>query len=316
MRSNSGKQRYRHALIVILSAFSALAQSTVWDELVQKGEREIENGQYAAAIQSLSAALDELQGVPESDPRWATMFNNLGTAKHYAGDFEGAATLFLKALQVWEKFAGEEQRIADTLYNLGQTRCELAEYSDAELSLKRSLAINKTLHPAGGLRTASVLDWLGIVYTRQAKYNEAEQSLSEARNSLRRAPESNQSEVAHCLNSMAELHIAKGDPASAEPLLQQVFQIYEELLGPDHPTTTISLSNLAGLYLRQGRAERAEPLLKRALQIQEQTFGPQHPQLAGTLKDLGFLYGLERKFGLAETLLKRALAIEERSLGT
>jgi len=73
---------------------------------------------------------------------------------------------------------------------------------------------------------------------RQAKYTEAEQSLSEALNSLRRAPES---EFAHCLNSMAELRIAKGDPASAEPLLQQVFQIDEELLGPDHPTTTISL---------------------------------------------------------------------------
>src|SRR5437899_928937 len=146
MPSNSGKQRCRNALLVILSAFSALAQSTGWEELVSKGELAIAKGQYAAAIQHLSAALDELQGVPESDPRWATTFNNLGTAKHYAGDFEAAVTLFLKALRSWEKFTGEEQRVADTLYNLGQTRCELAEYSDAEVSLKRSLAINKTLH--------------------------------------------------------------------------------------------------------------------------------------------------------------------------
>jgi tetratricopeptide (TPR) repeat protein len=289
MPSNTGKQRYRPVLVVMLSALSALAQSAGWEELVQKGDRAIAEGQYAAAIQYLSAALDKLQGVPESDPRWASMFNNLGTAKHYVGDFEAAATLFLRALRIWETFPGQEQRVADILYNLGQTQCELAKYSDAELSLKQSLAINKTLHPEGGLRTAAVLNWLGIVYTRQAKYNEAEQSLSEALNFLRRAPESNQPEFAHCLNSTAELRTAKGDPASAELLLQQVFQIYEELLGPDHPTTAISLSNLASLYLRQGRAERAEPLLKRALQVQEQTFGPQHPQLAGTLKDLGFL---------------------------
>jgi tetratricopeptide (TPR) repeat protein len=314
MSSNNRRKRYRHALSVVVAAASVLAQSTTWDEFIGKGEEAIAKGQYGAAEQYLSAAPGELQGVPQSDRRWATTFNTLGTAKYYLGDFEVAAAFFQKALRIWEHVAGEEQGVADILYNLGQTQCEQAKYRDAELSLKRSLAINKNLRPESSIRTATVLNWLGIVYIRQAKYNEAELSLTEAFRLLRRA-QSNQSDFAHCLNSMAELRIARDDPKSAELLLQQVLRIYEEQLGPDHPTTTITLSNLAGFYLRQGRLERAEPLLKKAVRIQEQTFGPQHPQLAGTLKDLGFLYGLERRFGMAESLLKRALAIEEKTLG-
>src|SRR5260370_39584070 len=166
---SSNRQRYRHALAVVLSAASVLAQSANWDELVRKGEQAIAKGQYAAASQYLSAALGELQRIPESDRRWATTFNMLGTAKHYLGDFEVAATLVQKALRIWEKLSSEEQGVATILYNLGQTQCEQAKYSDAELSLKRSLAINKKLRPEDSVRAAAVLNWLGIVYTRQDK---------------------------------------------------------------------------------------------------------------------------------------------------
>ena len=41
MPSNTGKQRYRPVLVVMLSALSALAQSAGWEELVQKGDRAI-----------------------------------------------------------------------------------------------------------------------------------------------------------------------------------------------------------------------------------------------------------------------------------
>ena len=61
---SSNTQRYRHALAIVLSAASALAQSANWDELVRKGEQAIAKGQYAAANQYLSAALG---GIPESD---------------------------------------------------------------------------------------------------------------------------------------------------------------------------------------------------------------------------------------------------------
>jgi len=98
------RQRYRYALAVVLSAASVLAQSTGWDELVRKGEQAIAKGQYAPASEYLSAALDELQRIPESDRRWATTFNMLGTAKHYLGDFEVAATFFQKVSESGRNF--------------------------------------------------------------------------------------------------------------------------------------------------------------------------------------------------------------------
>jgi tetratricopeptide (TPR) repeat protein len=101
----------------------------------------------------------------------------------------------------------------------------------------------------------------------------------------------------------------------AEPLYQRALAIYEQQLGPQHPSTATSLNNLAELYRDQGKYEQAEPLYQRALAIREQQLGPQHPFTATSLDNLARLYRTQGKYEQAEPLLKRALAIQEKQLG-
>ena len=59
--------------------------------------------------------------------------------------------------------------------------------------------------------------------------------------------------VAAALNNLAELYVAQGRYAKAEPLHKRSLTIREKALGPGHPDVGASLNNLAALYVAQGR---------------------------------------------------------------
>ncbi len=100
----------------------------------------------------------------------------------------------------------------------------------------------------------------------------------------------------------------------ATGLLERACEIYERLLGPEHPHTLTSLNNLAALYHDQGRLEEAEPLYRRALAIREKALGPEHPDTLQTLSNLAALYQDQGRLEEAEPLYRRALAIREKAL--
>lgn len=50
----------------------------------------------------------------------------------------------------------------------------------------------------------------------------------------------------------------EGRYEEAEPLYERALEIFEKVLGPEHPYTTIGLNNLALLYHEQGGYEEAE----------------------------------------------------------
>lgn len=100
-----------------------------------------------------------------------------------------------------------------------------------------------------------------------------------------------------------------------ELLLQQVIQIREQFLGPEHPDVALALCNLAELYGEQTKDEQAEPLFQRALSIQEKARGLDHPHVANPLFGLARLALRQGKYGQAESLFQRALQIREQALG-
>ncbi|OGW24146.1 MAG: hypothetical protein A2X55_04245 [Nitrospirae bacterium GWB2_47_37] len=102
----------------------------------------------------------------------------------------------------------------------------------------------------------------------------------------------------------------------AIPYAKQVLEIYEKILGKDHPNVATSLNNLAGLYKVIGRYSEAEPLYKRSLEIREKAFGREHPSVAQSLYNLAGLYAfIGGRYAEAEPLHKRALEIYEKALG-
>ncbi len=71
-------------------------------------------------------------------------------------------------------------------------------------------------------------------------------------------------DVAQSLNNMAELYLARGRYAEAEPLHKRALAIWEKAVGPKHPHVAASLENYAALLRMLNRVAEAVTLEDRA----------------------------------------------------
>ncbi|MEO0533106.1 MAG: tetratricopeptide repeat protein, partial [Cyanobacteria bacterium P01_A01_bin.123] len=104
-------------------------------------------------------------------------------------------------------------------------------------------------------------------------------------------------DVANSLNNLGGLYFSQGRYSEAEPLYLQSLQLWQKLLGDEHPGVATSLNNLAVLYCHQDRFQEAEPLLMKALEMRDRLLGPQHPDTISTRKSLeNFKAAMNRKY--------------------
>ena len=101
-----------------------------------------------------------------------------------------------------------------------------------------------------------------------------------------------------------------GEYAKAEPLYQEALQIWQKVLGPEHPDTATSLNNLAELYKRMGEYAKAEPLFQEALRIRRKVLGPEHPDTATSLNNLAYFEFDLGRIDEATALARQASAAE------
>ncbi|HEY6403685.1 MAG TPA: CHAT domain-containing tetratricopeptide repeat protein, partial [Blastocatellia bacterium] len=101
----------------------------------------------------------------------------------------------------------------------------------------------------------------------------------------------------------------------AESLYKRSLEIFEKVVGNDHPSTATCIHNLAELCREQGKYEEAESFLRRALDIREKVFGKDHPNTADSINSLALIYASQRRYEESEPLFKRSLEIREKALG-
>lgn len=121
--------------------------------------------------------------------------------------------------------------------------------------------------------------------------------------------------AARLLNQTGRYWSERGDFWAPKQLFERALEIYENVLGPEHPYTAVSLNNLAGLLEHQGDLTSARPLYERALAICEKVLGPEDPTTAQSLSNLAGLLRAQGDLANAQPLYERALAIDEKILG-
>jgi tetratricopeptide (TPR) repeat protein len=216
-----------------------------------------------------------------------------------------------KLIEKWDITFAKAGRLLNqvAVYN-----SERGQYADAELLIKRSLAIREKLE-ADPLNMAVSLNNLAVLFDSQGKYDESESLYKRSLAIYEKSLGPDHPKVALSLNNLAEFYREQCKYIEAEPLYKQSLAIKEKSFGLDHPDTAVSLNNLAMLYHEQGKTTEAEPLYKRSLAIFEKILGPDHPNVATTLNNLAELYREQDKYAEAEPLYKRSLASREKALG-
>lgn len=188
------------------------------------------------------------------------------------------------------------------------------QYSQAERSYQRSLAIFRKVLDFDDPNVATGLNNLAELYRVQGKYAEAELLHKQSLAIREKVGGQEHPSVASSLNNLAALYYAQRRYAEAEPLFKQSLAIRERVLEPESLDVATSLNNLAELYRVQRNYTEAEPRYLQSLSILEKALGPEHPNVAASLNNLAALYQDQGRYRDAETYLLRSLTINQKVL--
>jgi tetratricopeptide (TPR) repeat protein len=107
----------------------------------------------------------------------------------------------------------------------------------------------------------------------------------------------------------------QGKYAEAEAMHRQTLQLWEAVLGKEHPDTLLSMNNLALSIYNQGKSAEAEAMHRQTLQLQEAVLGKEHPSTLGSMNNLASSLDNQGKSAEAEAMYRQTLQLQEAVLG-
>jgi CHAT domain-containing protein len=226
-----------------------------------------------------------------------------------AGKYEEALPLETEVVAIYRKILGEHDPLyAAALFDLGAQHQGLREFDRAEDLYRQVLAIQQ--EQSGD--TAHTLQQMLVLYLTRGDYRAAEQVRAQVE--MHKPDKEDDSDV-NALGNLTALHMARGEYARAEPLLQQFL---ERVLkrSPNSRKHAMALNQMAMFYEGMEDRVQAEPLLIQACII-ARTHKEEDPLFAALLiNNLACLYNYIGEFALAEPLHREALAIRKSVLGS
>ncbi|KAH6974923.1 hypothetical protein EDB80DRAFT_881846 [Ilyonectria destructans] len=159
------------------------------------------------------------------------------------------------------------------------------------------------------------LHMLGMLYSDQGKFKEAEEMYERALDGYEKALGPHHTSTLITVNNLGNLYSDQSKFEEAEEMYERALEGYEKALGPDHTSTLDTVNNLGILYKERGKFEEAEEMYEQALEGYEKALGPDHTSTLDTVNNLGNLYKAQGKFKEAEEMYGRALEGYEKVLG-
>ena len=172
---------------------------------------------------------------------------------------------------------GAENETTITLtHNLGLLFMNNGDYEQAEVMLRKSLAIRERDNGSDHLSTLKSLNVLGLILKQTGSYKEAE---SLYRRSLKSRQKLLGDEHPSTITSMINLGALlknMGDSSGAESIMRTSLELCTRTLGYDHRSTLTVQNNLGLILMDKGVYEEVEPLYLRSLEGREKILGKEH----------------------------------------
>jgi eukaryotic-like serine/threonine-protein kinase len=162
----------------------------------------------------------------------AVSLSDVASVLRLNGDLAGAEPLLRQCLDLNRKTRGAEHpNTAATLHDLALITAARGDAGAAEAQFRTVLAMQrKALGPRHPV-VATTLNSLSHVLLAQGRHDEAATAATEALDISRAALRSDHQLVAIYMLNLAAVHVARHDPAAAEPLLREGLRIRERAPG-------------------------------------------------------------------------------------
>jgi len=376
---------------LFFSATALLAAD--WDFQLQKGRNAAKAGRMAEAEASYREALATAEGMGEPG-RIANSLTHLGILHREREQYEQAAPLFERALKLYRS-SGDGPNISRSLNNIASMKQVMGRLPEAEALVREALGLLEDageddegwLVTATNLATmvssrgdyagaakvleatrakadakgplarnsAGMMNQLGVLYRKLARYDEAEPLLKRALEIRMSTNGPDHPETATVQNNLGDLYAAQGRFTEAEALLKDAALSCKKRLGAsprcatmlnnlgsvelnsgrwgeaethfrdaiemtaNNPSNVVghaaALNNLAKLYVAENKSKEAKALYERARAAWESAHASNHPDYASTLTNIAHVLISEKNYEEAAALMKRSLEIDEKFLG-
>jgi serine/threonine protein kinase len=246
----------------------------------------------------------------------AEMFTLIGRTYSRMGLQTKALPLLERALAIGRRtFGSQNERVAQSLNDLGVLERQLGHPAEAEPLLVESLAIRRRVLGNDRNEVAITLVELGRVMRERGRAAEAEGPIREALAIRQRIYGDEHQETATSKSELGLLLWDRGDVAGAEPLFRQNLATTERILGADYPNVGAAKRSLAQVLIEKGDTAGAETLLRESLEIERQAFGEERPQYASALNSLAVALEVEGRLEEAQDMFEKAVGIARPRLG-
>jgi len=211
---------------------------------------------------------------------------------------------------------GVADRGASTLLNrAGLYLRSRAEFSSAQATLERALAIDEQVYGQEHPRVATSANNLGTVLRVLGDIAGARAAFERALAIGERVYGPEHPSIAIRVNNLALVLLDLGDLAGARAALERALAIDERVYGAEHPKVAVRVNNLGSVLRNLGDLAGARAAFERALAIDERVYGAEHPRVATEVNNVGSVLRASGDLAGARAAFERALAIDERVYG-
>ncbi|HEY1351667.1 MAG TPA: FxSxx-COOH system tetratricopeptide repeat protein [Ktedonobacteraceae bacterium] len=173
------------------------------------------------------------------------------------------------------------------------------------------------VHYTLSLREAAhLLNRAGFYLEKQGLYTIAEPLYLRALKICLKLPGSPSSDLANCLQNLADLYYIQGKYTEAERLHQRILAISKRNLEAAYLAIASSFNSLAALYDDQGKGAEAEQYYQQAQIINGQLLKDPYSNAGHILNNQAFLLAHAGKYAEAEQVYGRALELYQQQFGT
>jgi len=221
------------------------------------------------------------------------LFSQIGTYLQVRGDYPAAVRFLARSVEISETINGKDNALhALRLNNLAAAHQDNGDFEQAECLFLEAIRIDEA-ELGDHLQTATDLDNLGGLYTKQKRFVDAEPHMLRAEAITLTALGAHHPDYATSLSNLGVLYEnwseGGGDlqkRAQAADYNSRALKAARRAHGELHHFTATSLNNLAILRHRQGIVGEATSSMRRAIAIRLEILGAEHPMSKASVDSL------------------------------
>ena len=281
----------------------ALARGSVLDDL----------GEADAAEDALEAAYygaDACGAFSLAESAALRLVHVVGYRQAHAAEAERWARLAEAKIE----YTGDDSARIRLALNRGETHEAADDFEAALASYSRALTLHERSATPDPLKTAEILDNLGLAELKLTRYDSAREHLQAALSIWISEVGEHHPLVGRGYNSLGILYSKSGRYSDSAEAFERVVAIWTLSKGQESDDVAAMHNNLGVVYRLSGDIDAARANLQRALAIRERKLGPDHVSVAKVLGNMGSLELSEGDDRAAYDFYGRALAIYEENL--